>query len=92
MKVDFDFGIGDDRFSESTRSGQRRNKSMTDARRVSTRTNAVTNRARILVAAHSIFTACGLELDLLGMDHSLDELAQRFAHSLQAGLLRNIDS
>ena len=31
-------------------------------------------------------------IDLLGMDHSLDELAQRFAHSLQAGLLRNIDS
>ena len=37
---------------------------MTDARKVSTRADAVTNRARILEAAYSIFASCGLELEM----------------------------
>lgn len=68
IEVDFDFDFyfdrKNDRFSVSTHSHQRKNKGMTDTKKVSMRADAVANRARILEAAHTLFAVRGLELEM----------------------------
>jgi AcrR family transcriptional regulator len=66
IEVDFDFYFGreKDRFSAKTHSHQRKNKGMTHTKKVATRADAVANRARILEAAHTLFTVRGLELEM----------------------------